>query len=99
MRLKILELSADNFSEVGDIWYSTAFMQEELDSLITVAIWADGTGEASLQGSMNEIDWISLTGTEFPINDAGLQTFSDCHIGLKYRIKSTIAPTKAQVII
>jgi len=38
MRLKILELSADNFSEVGDIWYSTAFMQEELDSLITVAI-------------------------------------------------------------
>ena len=96
---KTIELSASNFTEVSGTWYSSPFIQGAADVLMTIAIWANGTGEASLQGSINEIDWVDLVDTTFDIDDAGLQTFTDCHLGLKYRIKTTIAPTKAQILI
>jgi len=95
----VINLKPENFTEVSGAWYSSAFIQNAQDVLMTVAIWADGEGEASLQGSINETDWVDLVDTTFTIDDAGLQTYTDCHLGLKYRIKSTIEPISAQVLI
>lgn len=95
----VINITPENFTEVSSVWYSSAFVPNASDILMSVAIWANGTGEASLQGSINELDWIDLADTTFTISNAGLQTYTDCHLGLKYRIKSTIAPTAAKVLI
>jgi len=52
----VINLKVENFTEVSGAWYSSAFIQNAQDVLMTVAIWADGEGEASLQGSINEQD-------------------------------------------
>ena len=94
-----INLTSGNFTLNGGLYYSSAFIQNSDDSFMTVAIWTSESSTASMQASLNEVDWIDVANTSFTVSNAGLQTFVECHLGLKYRIKIDHLPIKAQILI
>jgi len=53
-----------------------------------------------MQASMDELVWVDVANTSFSAGTAGgLQTYTDCHYGLVYRIKTTVEPTAAKILV
>lgn len=97
-----LILTSEQFTLANGAYYSPAFAQDSQDSLISVAVWLTGDGVVSMQASIDEAVWVDVTNTSFSAGVAGgLQTYTECHYGLVYRIKTTVAPAAAaaQILI
>lgn len=94
----IINFTPQDFTE-DILFYSPAFKQSAGDTLVTVAVWLSVTGTTKLQASINKIDWVDIADTTFDCNLVGLQTYVDCHLGLVYRIVTSEAITKAQILI
>lgn len=95
----ILELTSSNFTLSNGSYYSTAFRQDETDGFVSVAVWLSDPGTASMQASMNGVDWVDVFNTEFTCANSGLQTYTDCHSKLLYRIKTSAPVTSAKIAI
>lgn len=95
----ILELTGASFTDVAGTYYSPPFKQGVEDTLMTVAVWLALAGTASMQESIDGIDWVDVPDSSISCNLHGLQTFIDCQYDLLCRIKTTQAVTKAKISI
>lgn len=95
----VINFLSEQFTLSGGYYYSPAFKQDEKDVLVSVAVWLSENGTASIQASLNETDWVPVENTSFTCSTSGLQTYTDCHYGLVYRLKIDKLPIKASILI
>jgi len=97
-----IDFTAAHFTaESGEntgIYFSKPFKQNNIDEIMAIGVHLEVIGIASLQTSINEVDWADIADTEFACNLFGLQIYSFGHKDLSYRIKTDQAPTAAQIL-
>jgi hypothetical protein len=64
-----------------------------------VAISTSELTEISMQHSIDDINWIDVPDSSFSCTDLELQTYTDCQVGLYYRVKSTTEPIACKILI
>lgn len=94
-----ISLTAANFTLASGSYYSSAFKQDEKDTIFSIGVTLGVNGEASLQSSIDEINWDDITDSNFTCDPFGLQTYMNGHFQLVYRIKATQAVTSAKIVI
>jgi len=94
----MITYTTSQFSLVSGAYYSPAFQQDP-DLFVSVAVSTAAPATISMQHSIDNTNWIDVPDSSFPCANLGLQTFTDCQVGLYYRVKSTVEPTDCKILI
>lgn len=95
----ILIMSGDQFTLDTGAYYSPPFKQDTVDILVTVVVKLTESGTYSMQESIDEVTWVDVPDSTVTCNTTGLQTFTDCHYDLSYRIKASKEVTEAKILV
>ena len=93
-----INLIGSQFTLDTGFYYSPSFVQDS-DEYVSIAIWTGSSATISMQQSIDNSNWIDIDRTSFTCNTSALQSFEDCHLGIYYRVKSSVLPTKCQILI
>ncbi len=94
-----ISLTGNQFTLNSGFYYSPPFAQDEKDTLLSIGVTLNVNGEASLQSSIDEINWDDITDSTFTCDPFGLQSFIDGHYLLVYRIKTNQEVISAKILI
>lgn len=95
----ILEFTGNQFVEDGGLYESPEYKQSIDDILMTVIVHLTVAGSFSMLESIDGVTWIPVPDSTVTCNLVGLQTFTDCHYDLRYKIRTTQPVSKAQIAI
>lgn len=95
----IVNLNSTNFTFSSGFYYSDAFKQDEKDGYMSIGVTLGVNGDVSLQSSIDEVNWDDITDSVFTCDPFGLQSFSDGHSLLAYRLKASQAVVSAKILI
>jgi len=95
----IINLTSDNFTLDTGNYYSSPFKQDTNDTFLSIGVTLGVNGDASLQSSIDETNWDDVTDSTFTCDPFGLQSYTNGHSLLVYRIKTTQAVVSAKIVI
>lgn len=95
----ILNFINTDFTLDTGVYYSKPFKISSDDSIITTSAVLTGAGDVSLQCGIDGVNWGDIAETVFACNTFGIQQFSYGDPNILYRLKATVAPTSAQIVI
>lgn len=75
------------------------FYLDNVDSIVTFGVWLTLAGTATIEISIDGIDWASIEGSSITCNTYGIQTFVDGQSTLLYRIAADQEVIKALILV
>jgi hypothetical protein len=96
----ILEFTSDQFANIGGgLYQSPEFRQDSDDILVTIVVNLAEAGSFSMLESIDGVVWSPVENSTVVCDLVGLQTFTDCHYDLMYKISANKPVLKAQIAI
>lgn len=96
---KILSFSSSDIFLIEGVYYSSGFLSDTKDQLITVQSTLASEGISSMQCSIDGIDWADVLNSEFACTPTGVQSYKECQEGLSYRVKSSTQILKVKILV
>lgn len=95
----ILTLNSTNFALDSGFYYSNSFSLEENDTLMSIEVQLNTTGEVSVQQSITGKIWYDIADTSFSCSPNGMESYIECQPKILYRLKSATLFTKALILL
>lgn len=94
-----ITFKTSNFTLNSGSYYSPAFYIQNNDNYMSVVATLSGSGDVSLERSVDEISWFPIADSTIACAPSGMQSYSDCQPELLYRLVSETSFVGAVIVI